>query len=98
MINVLIDENVLLNLLVDRVKYWTDDSDTIELFEQYYADMVQGGCFEGAELDISVIVDNDYVNYFRVMEKDDPEYAWAMENDDRIYGRLDNGTILVYMA
>ena len=98
MINVSIDEDVLLDLLVERVKYWTDDSDTIELFEQYYTNMVQDGCFEGAELDISVIVDNDYINYFRVMEKDDPEYAWAMENDDRIYGQLDNGTILVYMA
>ena len=32
------------------------------------------------------------------MENDDPDYEWAMENDDRIYGRLDNGTILVYMA
>lgn len=98
MINVQIDENTLIDLLVDRVKYWTDDRDTIELFEQYYADMVQDGCFEGAELDIPVIVDNDYVNYFRVMEKEDPDYEWAMENDDRIYGRLDNGTILVYMA
>ena len=87
MINVSIDENTLIDLLVERVK----------LFEQYYTDMVQGGCFEGAEFDPIIIVDNDYVNYFRVMEKDDPEYAWATENDDRIYGQLDNGTILVYM-
>lgn len=98
MINVQIDENTLLDLLVERVKYWTNDNDTIELFTDYYQSMIDGGCFEGSEIDISVIVDNDYVNYFRVMEEDDPDYAWAMKNDDRIYGRLDNGTILVYMA
>lgn len=98
MINVQIDENTLLDLLVERVKYWTNDDDTIELFTDYYQNMIDGGCFEGAEIGISVIVDNDYVNFFRVMEEDDPDYAWAMENDDRIYGRLDNGTILVYMA
>lgn len=98
MVNVRIEEEVLIDLLVDRLKEWTTDPDTIELFENYYTDMVHGGCFEDAELDISVIVDNDYVNYFRVMEKDDPEYTWAKENNDRIYGELENGTILVYMA
>ena len=98
MINVQIDENTLLDLLVERVKYWTDDDDTIELFTDYYQNMIDGGCFEGSEFDPMIIVDNDYVNYFRVMEEDDPEYTWAMENDDRIYGKLDNGTILVYMA
>lgn len=60
--------------------------------------MIEGGCFEDCEMDINDIVDNDYMNYFRVMETDDPEYAWATENEDRIYGRLDNGTILVYMV
>ena len=98
MINVQIDENTLLDLLVDRVKYWTNDPDTIELFTNYYQGMIDSGCFEGAEFDPSIIVDNDYVNYFRVMEKDDSEYEWAQENNDRIYGQLENGTILVYMA
>lgn len=97
-VNVRIDKDTLIEMLVDRVKFWTDDPDTCELFENYYTDMVEGGCYEGIELDISVIVDNDYINYFRVMEKDDPEYAWAQENSDRIYGELENGTILVYMT
>lgn len=98
MVNVRIDEETLIEMLIDRLKEWTIDPDTIELFENYYTDIVHGGCFEGAELDISVRVDNDYINYFRVMEKDDPEYTWAIENNDRIYGELENGTILVYMA
>lgn len=98
MITVKIEEEQLIELLMNALKEWTTDPDTLELFEQYYTDCVNNGCFEGAELDISLIVDNDYINYFRVMDKDDPEYNWALENEDRIYGKLDNGTILVYMA
>ena len=98
MITVKIDEDKLIDMLIDRLKEWTTDPDTLELFENYYTDLVNGGCFEDSELDIDVIVDNDYINYFRVMETDDPEYAWAQENNDRIYGQLENGTILVYMA
>ena len=98
MITVKIDEDKLIDMLMDVLKQWTSDPDTLELFENYYTNMVQGGCLEGAELDIDLIVDNDYVNYFRVMEKGDPDYEWAQENSDRIYGQLDNGTILVYMA
>ena len=98
MINVLIEATTLLDMLTDRVEYLTTDSDTRELFENYYREQIENGGFEGCELDINVTVDNDYVNYFRVMEKDDPDYEWALENPDRIYGQLDNGTILVYMA
>ena len=96
MISVKIEEETLIDLLIDRIKYWTNDPDTIELFEDYYTERVNCGCFEGVELDVSMIVDNDYVNNFSVMEKDDPEYEWALENEDRIYGKLENGTILVY--
>ena len=98
MINVQIDETTLLDMLTDRVEYWTTDSDVRELFENYYRDLIEGGYFEGTTLDVNVTVDNDYINYFRVMEKDDPEYSWALDNPDRIYGQLDNGTLLVYMA
>lgn len=98
MVNVKIEEETLIDMLVDRLKEWTSDPDTIELFENYYTEAVNGGCYEGMEFDTSVIVDNDYINYFKVLEKDDPDYTWAMENPDRIYGQLENGTILVYMA
>lgn len=98
MITVKIDEDTLHDLLMDRLAYWTDDFDTKELFNDYYMELVQSGCFEGCEFDPMIIVDNDYINYFKVMETDDPDYAWALKNPDRIYGRLDNGTILVYMA
>lgn len=62
MITVKIDEDELLNMLMNRVEYWTSDRDTLELFEKFYENRINGGCFDGAELDIMAIVDNDYVN------------------------------------
>lgn len=78
-ITVQIDEDTAIDLLVDRVKYWTDDEDTIELFEQFYTDRVEGGCFDGREFDVMNIVDNDYVNNTSIttreeFEKDRDEY------------------------
>ena len=100
MITVKIDEEILLELLMKRVGFWTDDEDTLKLFEMYYSDRINNSCFEDCELDINVIVDNDYVNYYRVIDKDDNDFNWAIENDDRIVARLndDNDTMLVYMA
>jgi hypothetical protein len=71
MITVKIDEADLLDMLVDRVGYWTDDRDVLKLYEQYYDSMVYGGCFDGAELDINSIVDNDYVNWCTVVDREE---------------------------
>lgn len=73
MITVKIEEEDLLNMLVDRVGYWTTDKDIIELYSKYYESMVYGGCFEGAELDVMVIVDNDYVNNLTVVDREEYE-------------------------
>lgn len=74
-----IDNYDAIEMLVERVKYWTDDDDTIELFEQYYTHMVEGGCFDGGNFDVMSIVDNDYVNNLTIVtreefEKDRDEY------------------------
>ena len=79
MITVRMDEYDAIDLLVNRVKYWTDDDDTIDLFEQYYTSAVEGGCFDGADFDVMSIVDNDYVNNTSIVtraefEKDREEY------------------------
>ena len=73
MITVKIDEEDLLEMLVKRVGYWTDDRDVLKLYEQYYENMVYGGCFEDAELDINSIVDNDYVNYLTIVDREEYE-------------------------
>ena len=79
MITVRMDKYDAIDLLVNRVKYWTDDQDTIDLFEQYYASMVEGGRFDRADFNVMSIVDNDYVNNTSIVtreefEKDREEY------------------------
>ena len=34
-----LDEDTAVEMLVNRVGYWTDDNEVIELFEQYYENM-----------------------------------------------------------
>ena len=68
-----IDNYEAIDMLVERVKYWTDDDDTIELFEQYYTRMVEGGCFDGGNFDVMSIVDNDYVNNTTIVTRDEFE-------------------------
>lgn len=71
MINVQIDETTLLNLFMDRLEYWTTDSDVTALFEEYLENLIGGGCFEGAELDVNVIIDNLYINDTTIMDKEE---------------------------
>lgn len=68
MVNVRIDEDELLSMLMDRVDFWTGDADIKKLYEVYYSDLIDSGCFEGVELNISLIVDNDYINNLSVYD------------------------------
>ena len=68
MVTVQIDESDLLDMLVERVKYWTDEKSTVDLFAGYYQSMIDGGCFDGAYLNVSLIVDNDYNNNLSVYD------------------------------
>jgi hypothetical protein len=72
-ISIQMDSDDMIQALVDRVGFWTDDSDVIELFEQYYERMVEGGCFDGCEFDVMSIVDNDYVNNTSILYREDYE-------------------------
>ena len=68
-----IDNYDAIDMLVNRVNYWTDDSEVIELFEQYYTNMVEGGCFDGCNFDVMSIVDNDYVNNMTIITREEFE-------------------------
>ena len=68
MVTVQIDEDDLLEMLMDRVAVWTNDTEVRNLYEEMYRNYIDGGCFEGAELNIMVTVDNDYVNYCSTLE------------------------------
>lgn len=69
-----IDNDTLLGMLRERVEFWTDDTTTTELYMQMYENYVESGCLEGATLDIMEIVDNDYINWCRVIEQGDEEF------------------------
>lgn len=83
MIKVLMDENDLIDLLVERVEFWTQDEEVIDLYRQMYENTID--CFDGAELDIKLVVDNDYINYCRIIEEGDEDYEevkkLAMNNE-----------------
>lgn len=79
MVTIKIDEDTLLDLFNERVSHWTDDEDTVELFSQMYESYIDNGLYEGAEIDIMEIVDNDYVNYCKVIYDDDERYAEISE-------------------
>lgn len=92
-INIMVEEDDLLNALMRRVGFWTDDEDICELFYEYYSNLVYSGCFDGAEVNIMSIVDNDYVNWTSVFSDEDLENEdWITE--DRILARY-NGWNLV---
>lgn len=95
MINVQIDETDLLDLFMNRLEYWTTDSDIVALFEEYLDNMIQNGCFDGAELDINLIIDNLYINDTTIMDKeeldnngidvDDYDKVLAKNEDNDLY-------------
>ena len=70
-----IDIDTALEMLIDRLKVWTDDPDVIALYEEMYENYIDCGCFDGREFDIMVIVDNDYVNWCSVISPGDDCYA-----------------------
>ena len=69
-----IDEDTAIEMLMDRLEHWTHDETTHELYRKMYESYVYGGCFDGGEFDVMVIVDNDYVNYCDVISEGDESY------------------------
>lgn len=69
-----IDNEMALNMLMDRLDFWNVDDVTYHLFEEMYEYYIDGGCFEGTEFDVMKIVDNDYVNYCSVIREGDEAY------------------------
>ena len=86
MVTVKIDEDVLLDMLDTRLNEWWNPSDiAAELFHDYYESLVYSGAFEGIELDVSAIVDNDWVNNLSVIDETEfDNYSIEDEEDDRI--------------
>ena len=85
MITVTIDEDTLLEVLLGRLEHWTSDESVINLYGDYYEGLIDSGYFEGCELDIMSVVDNDYCNNLTVLNKEDFEdYGVEGFEDDKI--------------
>ena len=81
-----IDNDLALDMLMDRLETWTDDITTRELYEQMYERAIDEGIFDGGEFNVMSIVDNDYINWCTVYEAEDEAYedikrAW--DEDER---------------
>lgn len=74
MMTIKIDEEQAVDMLLERLEYWTDDCATHELYRKMYESYVYGGCFGGGEFDVMGIVDNDYINYCKIYEQGDEEF------------------------
>lgn len=82
MINVQIDETTLLKLFMERLKYWTTNSNTLQLYEKYFQYLIDDGCFEGAALDVNLIVDKLYINDTAVTDKEGLIEEYGIEAND----------------
>lgn len=80
MITITIDEDILLEILLGRVRFWTSDETTINLYENYYRGLGDSGCFQDCELDVKKIVDNDYISNLETISKEDFE-EWGIESE-----------------
>lgn len=69
-----IDNDTALDMLMDRVRFWTDDEIVCNLYENMYENYIYEGVFEGGEFDVMGIVDNDYVNYCTVIGEGEYSY------------------------
>lgn len=69
-----IDNSTALEMLMDRLKFWTDDHEVYRLYESMYDHYIDGGCFDGGEFDVMAIVDNDYINWCSVIREGDEAY------------------------
>lgn len=69
-----IDDDMAVDMLLDRLEYWTDDVTAHRLFALMYEGYVEGGVFDGGEFDVKEIVDNDYINWCVIISEGDEAY------------------------
>ena len=66
-----LEEDDALDMLMGRLNFWTDDEEVKDLYREMYSSYVNGGVFEGSELNVRSIVDNDYVNWCSTLYQED---------------------------
>jgi len=74
MITIKIEESDLLDLLANRLDHWDIEEVVKDLYCKMYENYIENGVFDGVEINVNAIVDNDYVNYCGVVEKGEENY------------------------
>ena len=69
-----IDNDMAVDMLMNRLSHWTGDYTTHRLYEKMYENYIDSGCLDGGEFDVMAIVDNDYVNWCTVISEGDEAY------------------------
>lgn len=69
-----INDATAVEMLLNRLSYWTDDETAHRLYEQMYENYVESGCFDGGEFNVMHIVDNDFINWCDVVKEGDDAY------------------------
>lgn len=73
-----LDNDLALEMLMDRLEYWTDDPDEIDLYRKMYENYIDGGVFE-SNFHPMEIVDNDYNNWCTTISSEDENFEQLLE-------------------
>lgn len=79
-VTVSVDEDDLLEMFEDRIKFWKTDSEDIELFSKMYERQINEGYYEASFLDIKAIVDNDVVSWCNIIYPRDEIFEEILEH------------------
>lgn len=75
MITVKLNEENAIDMLISRlVDFWKPAEEVIQLFTKMYESYVYDSGFGDMEFSPRVIVDNDYINWCKVIHEDDDDY------------------------
>ena len=82
-IKVKIKKNYVIDLLTNRLSFWTNNEEVIDLFKQMYERYIDKEVFDN--LDIELIVDNDFINDCIIIEKGDEDFKKVQELAKKCY-------------
>lgn len=79
-----IPKDNLLDVFIERVCFWGKGKLNKDLYEKMYKHYIDDGIFDdkifdGAELNIAEIVDNDIANYTSIIEEGDEKFLEVLE-------------------
>ena len=64
----------VIDVFESRVRFWTSDKKIIDLYRLMYLNQLMYVFEDKDEIDVYDIVDNDYVNYCKVIFENDEDY------------------------